>query len=33
MYESLRTWIKRIVNEFAISNHTALILDVHALRS
>ena len=30
--ESLRTWIK-IVNKFAISNHTALILGVHALRS
>ena len=31
--ESLRTWIKTIVNKFAISNHTALILAVHALRS
>ena len=29
----LRTWIKRIVNKFAISNRTALILGVHALRS
>ena len=32
-HESLRTWIKTIVNKFAISNHTALILAVHALRS
>ena len=32
-HESLRTWIKTTVNKFAISNHTALILDVHALRS
>ena len=32
-HESLRTWIKTIVNKFAISNHTALILTVHALRS
>ena len=32
-HESLRTWIKTIVNKFAISNHTALILRVHALRS
>ena len=31
--ESLRTWIKTIVNKFASSNHTALILGVHALRS
>ena len=31
-HESLRTWIKTIVNRFAISNHTALILGVHALR-
>ena len=30
---SLRTWIKTIVNRFAISNHTAMILAVHALRS
>ena len=30
---SLRTWIKTIVNKFAISNHTALILSLHALRS
>ena len=29
----LRTWIKTIVNKSAISNHTALILGVHALRS
>ena len=29
----LRTWIKTTVNKFAISNHTALILGVHALRS
>ena len=32
-HESLRTWIKTIVNKFAISNYTALILGVHALRS
>ena len=32
-HESLRTWIKTIVNKFATSNHTALILGVHALRS
>ena len=32
-HESLRTWIKTIVNKFAISNHTALMLDVYALRS
>ena len=32
-HESLRTWIKIIVNKFAISNHTALIFGVHALRS
>ena len=32
-HESLRTWIKTIVNKFAISNHMALILGVHALRS
>ena len=32
-HESLRTWIKTIVNKFAISNHKALILGVHALRS
>ena len=30
---SLRTWIKTVVNTFNIPNHTALILDVHALRS
>ena len=29
----MRNWIKTIVNKFAISNHTALILVVHALRS
>ena len=29
----LRTWIGTIVNKFAISNHAALILGVHALRS
>ena len=29
----LRTWIKTIVNKFPISNHTALILGVRALRS
>ena len=33
MYESLRTWIKTIVNKFPISNHAALISGVHALRS
>ena len=32
-HESLRTWIKTIVNKFAISSHTALILGVRALRS
>ena len=32
-HESLRTWIQTIVNKFAISNHTALILGVDALRS
>ena len=32
-HKSLRTWIKTTVNKFAISNHTALILGVHALRS
>ena len=32
-HESLRTWIKTIVNKFAISNNTALILGPHALRS
>ena len=32
-HESLRSLIKTIVNKFAISNHTTLILDVHALRS
>ena len=32
-HESLRTWIKTIVNKFAISNHTALILGMYALRS
>ena len=32
-HESLRTWIKTIVNNFDISNHTTLILDVHDLRS
>ena len=32
-HESFRTWIKTFVNKFAISNHTALILGVHALRS
>ena len=30
---SLCTWIKTIVNKLAISNHSALILGVHALRS
>ena len=29
----MRTWIKTIVNKFAISYHTALILGVHSLRS
>ena len=32
-HESLRTWIKTIVNKFAISSHTVLISGVHALRS
>ena len=32
-HESLRTWIKTTGNKFAISNHTALILGMHALRS
>ena len=32
-HESLRTWIKTIVNKFAFSNHTALISGMHALRS
>ena len=32
-HESLCTWIKTIVNKFATSNHMALILGVHALRS
>ena len=32
-HESLCTWIKTIVNKFAISNYTALIRGVHALRS
>ena len=32
-HESLRTWIKTIANTFTISNHTALISGVHALRS
>ena len=32
-HEPLRTRIKTIVNKFAFSNYTALILDVHALRS
>ena len=32
-HESLRTWIKTIVDNVASSNHTALISGVHALRS
>ena len=32
-HESLRTWIKTIVYQFAISYQKALILGVHALRS
>ena len=32
-HESLRTWIKTVVNKFAISNHTVLIIGVYALRS
>ena len=32
-YEFLRTWIKTIVNKFAISNYTALILGMYALRT
>ena len=33
LYKSLRTWIRAIGNKFAISNHTALISGVHALKS
>ena len=29
----MRSWIKTIVNKFAFSSHTALILDMYALRS
>ena len=29
----MQTWIESIVNRFAISDHTALIFGVHALRS
>ena len=32
-HESLRTWIKTIVNKFATSSHTALISGMHAFRS
>ena len=32
-HESLRTWIKTIVNKLGVSNHTALILGVHTLKS
>ena len=32
-YECFCTWIKTIANKFAISNHKALILGVHALKS
>ena len=32
-HEPLSTWIKTFVNKFAISNHTALILRVNALKS
>ena len=32
-HESLCTWIKTVVNKFATSNHTTLILSVHPLRS
>ena len=32
-HESLRTWIKTVVNKFAVSNHTALILGVRTVRS
>ena len=32
-HESLRTWIKTIINKFAISNHTVSISGVHAIRS
>ena len=32
-HESLPTWIITIVDKFAISNHTSLILGVRALRS
>ena len=31
-HEPLRTWIETNVNKFAISNHTALKLDVQTLR-
>ena len=31
-HEPLRSWIEKDVNKFAISNHTALTLDVQALR-
>ena len=32
-HESLRTWIKTIIDKFAISDHTVSILGVHAIRS
>ena len=32
-HEPLRTWIETIVNKFAISNHTALKIDLRTLRS
>ena len=32
LQKSLCTWIKMIVSKFAISNHMALVLGVHALR-
>ena len=32
-HEPLRTWIETNVNKFAISNHTALKIDLYTLRS
>ena len=32
-HESLRTWIKTTANKFAVSDHTALISGLHAVRS
>ena len=33
VHEPLRTWIRTTLNKVAISNHTALTLGVHALKS